>query len=260
MTRLTQVVANLLNNAAKYTPSGRPHHASPRRWKAAQAVVRVSDTGIGIPAEQLPEVFEMFAQVDRSLDARAGRPRHRPGAGQAPGRDARRPRRGRERRAGAGQSIRSAPAGRGRRRAPPREAHARPAASPGQGAHILIADDNRDSADSLAIMLGLLGFRTTVVYDGEAALRAQGFVINSSGTIVTAPPTNNCKLPASQVYDPVTNPNGPRCGDPDLAVGVWGTRAGHRNRRDPGAQTNDNVGVQYGLNALLAGAINPRSS
>jgi hypothetical protein len=85
---------------------------------------------------------------------------------------------------------------------------------------------------------------------------SQGFVINSSGTIITAPPTNNCKLPASQVYDPVTNPTGTRCGDPDLAVGVWGTTAGIAPGSTRALQTNDNVGVQYGLNALLAGAIN----
>jgi hypothetical protein len=85
---------------------------------------------------------------------------------------------------------------------------------------------------------------------------SQGFVINNSGTIITAPPTNNCKLPASLVYDPVTNPTGTRCGDPDLAVGVWGTTAGIAPGSTRALQTNDNVGVQYGLNALLAGAIN----
>jgi Tannase-like family of unknown function (DUF6351) len=85
---------------------------------------------------------------------------------------------------------------------------------------------------------------------------SQGFVIDNNGDIVTAPPTNNCKLPASQVYDPVTNPTGTRCGDPDLAVGVWGTTAGIAPGSTRALQTNDNVGVQYGLNALLAGAIN----
>ena len=39
-------------------------------------------------------------------------------------------------------------------------------------------------------------------------------------------PRNNCRLPAALVYDPVTNPNGTRCGDPDLAAAVWGTTAG----------------------------------
>jgi hypothetical protein len=67
---------------------------------------------------------------------------------------------------------------------------------------------------------------------------------------------NNCLLPAALVYDPVTNPNGTRCGDPDLAAAVWGTTV---NEKAPGSvramQTGDNVGIQYGLNALLAGKI-----
>jgi hypothetical protein len=67
---------------------------------------------------------------------------------------------------------------------------------------------------------------------------------------------NNCLLPAALVYDPVNNPNGTRCGDPDLATAVWGTTA---NENAPGSvrarQTGDNVGIQYGLNALLAGKI-----
>jgi hypothetical protein len=66
-------------------------------------------------------------------------------------------------------------------------------------------------------------------------------------------PRNNCRLPAALVYDPVTNPNGTRCGDPDLATAVWGTTAGIAGSR--AQQTGDNVGIQYGLNALLAGAI-----
>jgi len=69
-------------------------------------------------------------------------------------------------------------------------------------------------------------------------------------------PRNNCRLPAALVYDPVTNPNGTRCGDADLATAVWGTTngiAGSLRAR----QTGDNVGIQYGLNALSAGAITP---
>ena len=79
------------------------------------------------------------------------------------------------------------------------------------------------------------------------------FVADNTGRLIPGASTNNCKLPASQVYDPVTNPNGPRCGDPDLAVAVWGIAPG-TNRAN---QTNDNVGVQYGLGALLGGKINP---
>ncbi|HYX66586.1 MAG TPA: DUF6351 family protein [Burkholderiales bacterium] len=71
-------------------------------------------------------------------------------------------------------------------------------------------------------------------------------------------PRNNCLLPAALVYDPVTNPNGTRCGDPDLATAVWGTTA---NENAPASvrarQTGDNVGIQYGLGALMSGTITP---
>jgi hypothetical protein len=70
-------------------------------------------------------------------------------------------------------------------------------------------------------------------------------------------PRNNCRLPAALVYDPVTNPTGTRCGDPDLAAAVWGTTAGIPPGSTRALQTGDNVGIQYGLKALLAGAITP---
>ncbi|HMG61267.1 MAG TPA: DUF6351 family protein, partial [Burkholderiales bacterium] len=53
------------------------------------------------------------------------------------------------------------------------------------------------------------------------------------------------------------NPNGTRCGDPDLSTSVWGTTAGIPAGSLRARQTGDNVGIQYGLNALLAGAIAP---
>ena len=70
-------------------------------------------------------------------------------------------------------------------------------------------------------------------------------------------PRNNCRLPAALVYDPVTNPNGTRCGDPDLATAVWGTTAGIAPGSVRARQTYDNVGIEYGLKALLSGAITP---
>ena len=66
---------------------------------------------------------------------------------------------------------------------------------------------------------------------------------------------NNCLLPASQVYDPVTNPNGTRCGDADLSSAVWGTTLGIPASTMRARQTGDNVGIQYGLNALLSGKV-----
>ena len=71
LTRLVQVVGNLLNNAAKYTDEG-----GYIRLEAAQedgkAVIRVRDNGMGVPADLLPHVFDLFSQADRSLDRSQG--------------------------------------------------------------------------------------------------------------------------------------------------------------------------------------------
>ncbi|HSR22865.1 MAG TPA: DUF6351 family protein, partial [Candidatus Eisenbacteria bacterium] len=63
----------------------------------------------------------------------------------------------------------------------------------------------------------------------------------------------NCALPQSLVYDPVTNPTGVRCTPHDYEVAIWGTRPQDGFARRP----SDNVGIQYGLDALDAGQITP---
>ena len=70
-TRLAQVFSNLLNNAAKYTPDGGRLPLVARR-DGARVQVAVTDNGVGIPSEMLPEVFEMFSQVGRNLDRAQG--------------------------------------------------------------------------------------------------------------------------------------------------------------------------------------------
>jgi PAS domain S-box-containing protein len=70
-TRLAQVIANLLNNAAKYTPRGGQISLEVAR-DGDEVVVRVTDSGIGIPAEMLDRIFDMFTQVDRSLERSHG--------------------------------------------------------------------------------------------------------------------------------------------------------------------------------------------
>jgi len=65
MTRLTQIISNLLNNAAKYTPQGGVAHLS-ARLEGNAALVTVSDNGIGILAEHTGRIFERFTQVDRT--------------------------------------------------------------------------------------------------------------------------------------------------------------------------------------------------
>jgi CheY-like chemotaxis protein len=69
--RLAQVVSNLLNNAAKYTDEGGAI------WLTAghvgdEVIIRVKDNGMGIPAEELPHVFDLFIQAGRSLDRAQG--------------------------------------------------------------------------------------------------------------------------------------------------------------------------------------------
>jgi signal transduction histidine kinase len=69
--RLAQVFANLLNNSAKYTEAGGKVALAARR-EGNEIVVRVRDTGVGIPADVLPRVFELFTQVDRTLNRSQG--------------------------------------------------------------------------------------------------------------------------------------------------------------------------------------------
>lgn len=69
--RLAQVFANLLNNAAKYTPDGGRLAIDVQREEEA-IVVRVTDTGSGIPREMLAKIFDLFTQVDHSLDRSHG--------------------------------------------------------------------------------------------------------------------------------------------------------------------------------------------
>ena len=65
--RMTQILVNLLNNAAKYTPKGKNIWLSARVENGA-AIISVKDSGIGISADQLPHVFDKFYQIDRSLE------------------------------------------------------------------------------------------------------------------------------------------------------------------------------------------------
>ena len=87
---------------------------------------------------------------------------------------------------------------------------------------------------------------------GNYQLRTILAANNTTGAITTVPGlTNNCQLPTSEVYDPVTNPNGARCNAWSWAESIWGKVPGSVQARD----TRDNTGVQYGLKALLADQI-----
>ena len=168
--RLAQVFSNLLNNAAKYTdPGGRIRIAARREQDSA--VVTVSDTGVGIAAESLSRVFDMFAQAD----ARDRRSQSGLGIGLALARSLVEMHDG---------SIAATSEGEGKGstfvvrlplggRAEVAGAVAVPAAPRMKNMpRILIVDDNRDAANTLGALLQLIGADARVVYDGATALEA----------------------------------------------------------------------------------------
>jgi PAS domain S-box-containing protein len=167
--RLGQVFANLLNNAAKYTERGGQIWLSARA-EGSEAVVSIRDTGIGISADMLPAIFDLFTRADRSR----GRSRdglgigltivkklvemhrgtisaHSEGLGRGSEFLVRLP-------IGvASQTVRKAPEGTESSRV-------------GVQHRVLVVDDNDDAAASLGMLLKLLGSDVQVAHDGQAAL------------------------------------------------------------------------------------------
>jgi PAS domain S-box-containing protein len=168
-TRLAQVLMNLLNNAAKYS------ERNGRIWLTAaqhgsEVAVSVKDAGIGIPPDQLARVFDMFAQLDRSLEKSRGGlgiglclvkrivelhggrvEAHSQGLGMGSEFIVWLP------------AVVDSPALQGSAEQRSEDKTAR---------RILVVDDSRDIADSLAMMLRMLGNETCTAYDGEEAVAA----------------------------------------------------------------------------------------
>jgi CheY-like chemotaxis protein len=169
-TRLEQVLTNLLTNAIKFTPEGGRVSVSAGSDRS-HAVVTVRDTGVGMPPALVPRVFDLFVQGDRSLD----RSRSGLGIGLALVRQIV---------AMHGGTVTAESAGPDRgstftMRLPlaPQEVRPEeepPAASPVAAAtarrRVLVVDDQRDVADSLAVLIEGLGHEVHVAYDAAAAL------------------------------------------------------------------------------------------
>jgi PAS domain S-box-containing protein len=167
--RLAQVLSNLLNNAAKYTPEGGCIALSVEST-AGEAVLRVRDTGVGIASDMLSHIFEMFTQVQASLDRSEGGlgiglslvrslvemhdgtvAAHSEGHGHGSEFVVRLPRLPEA-------ALPTAPEA---EQARPREVPAR---------DVLIVDNSQVAAESLALLLRLAGQEVRTAYDGPAAL------------------------------------------------------------------------------------------
>lgn len=170
-TRLAQVVTNLLNNAAKYTPEGGRIRLSAHR-EGDRAVVRVADNGEGIAPEMISRVFELFEQASRSIDRSEG----------GLGIGLTLAKRLVEMHGGTIEARSEGP-GKGsefvvglpRIAAPAIPAEpAQPVSSSdwGRSRRILLVDDNVDSAESLARLLVRLGHQVTLAHDGPSAIEA----------------------------------------------------------------------------------------
>jgi two-component system CheB/CheR fusion protein len=171
-TRLTQILTNLINNAAKYTPEG-GHIALRARPEGRMLALEVSDDGVGIDPADLPRLFEAFGQSKRSLGQAEGGL----GLGLALVRKLV------ELHEGTIEAHSEGP-GRGARftlripMAMQTTTHSEPQptalAAPGETAskRILIVDDQQDVADSFELLIGALGHTVRCVYDGGQALDA----------------------------------------------------------------------------------------
>jgi signal transduction histidine kinase/ActR/RegA family two-component response regulator len=167
--RLAQVIGNLLNNAVKFTDRGGRIGLTVEQ-EGEQALVRIRDTGIGIAPDQLPRIFDMFMQIDTSLE----RSRSGLGIGLTLVKNLV------ELHGGAVQ-VKSNGLGQGSEFAvclpvlletPKPSPSIVDGAMPTPGRRILVVDDNRDSASSLAMLLKLTGNVTEIAFDGLEAVEA----------------------------------------------------------------------------------------
>jgi signal transduction histidine kinase/CheY-like chemotaxis protein len=237
-TRLAQIFSNLITNAAKYTdPGGRIAIAIER--EGDHALVRVTDTGIGIPADMLGGIFDMFVQVARAGDHSQG----------GLGIGLTLVKRLAEMHGGTVEAHSGGP-GKGsefRVRLPlaPERVEAVGAATGAypvmslEGKRILVVDDNKDAADSLAFLLRAYGTEVNVAYDG---LEAVGNAVAFKPDVVLL----DIGLPKLYGYDVAKRIRESRGKDVLLiAITGWGQEEDRRRAFDAGFDHHLTKPVQF---------------
>jgi PAS domain S-box-containing protein len=228
--RLAQVIANLLDNAAKYTPDGGFVGLSAER-DGDQVVLHVRDTGAGLAPDLLPNVFDLFVQGDRSLD----RPHGGLGIGLTIVRRLVELHGGRveARSAGADKGseflvrLPALPAVAGT--AVPSGDVAAPRVATTAGLKILVVEDNRDAAEVLATVVGLWGHEVRTAFDAPAALH----VLDAWKPDVIL---SDLGLPRMDGYELARRLREPpsRCGAVLIALSGYGRDEDKRAARDAG--------------------------
>lgn len=224
--RLEQMIDNLLSNAIKFTPA-RGRITLEARRAADEVLLSVRDTGIGIPPQMLRTVFELFAQTDRGLDRSLGGlgigltlvktlAELHGGTVEASS-------------DGEGKGARfliRLPAAQGdaAARGAVRSRHGERAERPRR---VLIIEDNRDMAESLATFLSQRGHRVTVEHDGPAGLEAIG---RESPEVVIC----DIGLPGMDGYELARAIRG--CGNPERHLLIAVSGYGDPRDRDRGMQ------------------------
>ena len=173
--RLQQVFENLIINACRYTePRGRIDVSL--ALEQGEAVFRIRDNGVGIPEAMMPRIFEMFAQADSSSD----RTRHGLGIGLALVKNLVQLHGGSVAVSSDGLGLGSEfvvrlpllAADAAQRLSARQPAATTPAETPGRALRILVVDDNVDAAESMSMLLQILGHQVAVAQDGASALEA----------------------------------------------------------------------------------------
>jgi signal transduction histidine kinase len=250
-TRLAQIISNLLNNAAKYTPDGGRICLSARAEGGA-AVIEVADSGLGIPPEMLPKVFELFTQINRNLDRSQGGL----GIGLALVRQL-------VEIHGGTISAESDGAGKGSTftvRLPlaaaqeAGESAAREAPDAAEGAlppclRVLVVDDNMASAKTTGWMLEMMGHEYSLAHNGLRALElARELVPDAIMLDIGLPIINGYEICRELRKDPAFN------GTALIAQTGWGQERDKREAVEAGFDHHLIKPVKLGdLSAILAG-------